>query len=56
MRVNFTERKLVVILFILVFITFALAQEDSKKMEKAYTGIQAKSASRLAAVSSLQVP
>jgi len=34
MRPRFTEKNIVVILFIMVFITFSLAQEDSKKMEK----------------------
>lgn len=35
------------ILFVMVLITFSLAQEDSKKMEKGYTGINATTASQL---------
>ena len=31
----------------MVFITFSLAQEDSRKMEKMYSGINASTASRL---------
>jgi hypothetical protein len=50
MRLIFTEKNLVVVLFVLVLITFALAQEDSKKMEKAYTGIHAESAAKLASI------
>jgi len=33
MKSFFSEKNLVVILFILVLITFSLAQEDSRKME-----------------------
>ena len=33
-----SERNLVVVLFVMVLITFSLAQEDSKKMEKMYSG------------------
>ena len=39
MRVILSERNLVVVLFVMVLITFAFAQEDSKKMEKAYIGV-----------------
>ena len=39
MRVILSEKNLVVVLFVMVLITFALAQEDSKKMEKAYIGV-----------------
>ena len=42
MKSILSERKLVIVLFVLVLITFSLAQEDSRKMEKmnpgAYTG------------------
>ena len=34
MRLIFTEKNLVVVLFVLVLITFALAQEDSKKWKR----------------------
>ncbi|MEO7922684.1 MAG: hypothetical protein ABIR30_03340 [Chitinophagaceae bacterium] len=33
-----SERNLVVVLFVMVLITFSLAQEDSKKMERMYSG------------------
>lgn len=33
-----SEKNCVIFLFVLVLITFALAQEDSRKMEKAYKG------------------
>lgn len=38
MRSLLSERNIVVILFVLVLITFSLAQEDSKKMEQMYSG------------------
>jgi hypothetical protein len=34
-----SEKSLVVVLFVLVLITFALAQEDTRKMEKAFFGL-----------------
>ena len=34
-----SEKNLVVVLFVLVLITFAFAQEDTKKMERAYAGV-----------------
>lgn len=38
MRSILSEKNLVVILFVMVLITFSLAQEDSKKMESVYPG------------------
>ena len=38
MKAILSERNIVVVLFVLVLITFSLAQEDSKKMEKMYKG------------------
>lgn len=38
MRKFFSEKNIVVLLFVMVLITFALAQEDSKKMERMYGG------------------
>jgi hypothetical protein len=35
-----TERNIVVVLFILVLITFSLAQSETKKMEQLYNGGQ----------------
>lgn len=39
MKAILSERNLVVVLFVLVLITFSLAQEDSKKVEQMFTGI-----------------
>ena len=39
MKSILSEKNLVVILFIMVLVTFSLAQEDSKKMTKMYSGI-----------------
>ena len=41
MKSLISERSLVVVLFVMVLITFVLAQEDSKKMEKAFPGTNA---------------
>jgi len=40
-----SERNIVVVLFVLVLITFAFAQEDTKKMERAYAGINSSATS-----------
>ena len=37
MRRTLSERNIVIALFIMVLVTFALAQEDTKKMEKGFT-------------------
>ena len=55
MRLIFTEKNLVVVLFVMVLITFALAKEDSKKMEKAYTGLSTGSAIKIASIPSSPV-
>ena len=34
------ERRIVVVLFVLVFITFSFAHEDSKKIEQIYSGVK----------------
>jgi hypothetical protein len=47
MRAILSEKNIVVILFVMVLITFSLAQEDSRKMEKMYSGINARTASYL---------
>jgi hypothetical protein len=36
-----SERNIVVVLFVMVLITFSLAQEDTRKMERMYMGINA---------------
>jgi len=41
MKEILTERNLVAVLFVMVLVTFSLAQEDTKKMEKIYTGANA---------------
>lgn len=46
MRSFLSERNIVVILFVLVLVTFALAQEDSKKMEQMYSGTAANTVSQ----------
>lgn len=38
MRSFFSEKNLVVILFVLVLVVFSLAQEDSRKLEKINSG------------------
>lgn len=47
MRAILSEKNIVVILFVMVLITFSLAQEDSRKMEKMYSGINTTAASQL---------
>jgi hypothetical protein len=39
MKTILSEKNIVVVLFVMVLITFSLAQEDSKKMERIYTGV-----------------
>jgi hypothetical protein len=40
MRALFTEKNIVVILFIMVLVTFSLAQKETKRMEQLYNGGQ----------------
>lgn len=47
MKAILSERNLVIVLFVMVLITFSLAQEDSKKLEKMYTGASTITASNL---------
>lgn len=47
MKAILSERNIVVVLFVMVLITFSLAQEDSKKMEKMYSGANTNAASTL---------
>ncbi len=47
MKAILSEKNIVVILFVMVLITFSLAQEDSRKMEKMYSGINSSAASQL---------
>jgi hypothetical protein len=45
MKAILSERNIVIALFVAVLITFSLAQEDTRKMEKIYTGLNAGTAS-----------
>lgn len=47
MKAILSERNLVIVLFVMVLITFSFAQEDSKKLEKMYTGASTITASNL---------
>lgn len=47
MRKFLSEKNIVIVLFVLVLITFSLAQEDSKKMERLYTGANSTTANTL---------
>ena len=55
MRRILSEKNLVVILFVMVLITFAMAHEDTKKMEKAYTGVNVTASSAIASLRSASV-
>lgn len=45
-----SERRIVVVLFVLVFITFSFAHEDSKKLEQIYSGTKTVPAVELTAL------
>lgn len=49
MKAILSERNIVVVLFVMVLVTFSLAQEDSKKMEKINSGVSTTTASTLLA-------
>jgi hypothetical protein len=40
MKRKLSERNIVIVLFVMVLVTFSLAQEDSRKMGKDYSGIK----------------
>jgi hypothetical protein len=46
MKTILSEKNIVVILFVMVLITFSLAQEETKKLEKMYIGATAAGASK----------
>jgi hypothetical protein len=50
MKAILSERNLVLVLFVMVFVIFSLAHEDSKKMEQGYTGINSYTAAKLASI------
>jgi len=45
-----SEKNLVIMLFVMVFVIFSLAHEDSKKMEQGYMGINTYTATKLASL------
>lgn len=47
MKLILSEKNIVVVLFVMVLITFSLAQEDSKKMEQGYAALTTSSANQL---------
>lgn len=47
MKPILSEKNIVVVLFVMVLVTFALAQEDTKKMEKGFSAMTTQSASQL---------
>lgn len=49
MKAIISERNIVVVLFVMVLVTFSLAQEDSKKMEKINNGVSTATATTLIA-------
>lgn len=55
MKAILSEKNIVVVLFVMVLVTFSLAQEDSKKMEKLQAGVNTSTASTLIA-EYLQIP
>lgn len=50
MKVILSERNIVVVLFVMVLVTFSLAQEDSKKMEKGLSSSAATATAHLLTV------
>jgi hypothetical protein len=50
MKAVLSEKNLVMVLFVMVFVIFSLAHEDSKKMEQGYMGVNAYTAAKLASV------
>jgi len=50
MKAVLSEKNLVMVLFVMVFIIFSLAHEDSKKMGKGYTDINTYTATKLASL------
>jgi hypothetical protein len=47
MKRTLSERNIVIALFIMVLVTFSLAQEDTKKMEKGFTAASAFASSHI---------
>jgi hypothetical protein len=51
MKILLSERNIVVALFIMVFVIFSMAHEDSKKMEQGYIGANSFAAHNIADLS-----
>ena len=47
MKAILSERNIVVVLFIMVLISFSLAQEETRKIERMYNGAASVTANRL---------
>jgi hypothetical protein len=56
MKPILSEKNIVVVLFVMVLITFSLAQEDSKKIEKGFTAVTSASASKLMTGQTVEQP
>ena len=50
MRASLSEKKIVIVLFVMVFITFSFAHEDSKKLQQLYSGTVSSATSHLASL------
>lgn len=50
MKAILSERNLVLVLFVMVFVIFSFAHEDSKKLEKGYMGFNTYTARHLASL------
>ncbi len=50
MRASLSEKKIVIVLFVMVFITFSFAHEDSKKLEQLYSGTVSSATAHLASL------
>jgi len=55
MKAFLSEKNLVIVLFVLVFISFSLAHENSKNIEKAYFGLNSSAISRLS-IPGIEIP
>jgi hypothetical protein len=56
MRGNVTEKKLVVVLFVMVLVSFSLAQKETKRMEHLYYGFHSPIGSSLASYTTVKSP
>jgi hypothetical protein len=54
MRRILSERNIVVVLFVMVLITFSLAHEDCKEMEKIYIGFSESASAPIAPLADIE--